>query len=92
MVVSLFDKFANLYVDISWVIYDDVICLNLEPKKHWMDAILNYPDRFCIGSDLCGHFGHLGKTMARYNNLLRRLEPRAQKMVASGNAERLWFS
>jgi predicted TIM-barrel fold metal-dependent hydrolase len=92
MVVSLFDKFANLYVDISWVIYDDVICLNLEPKKHWLDAILNYSDRFCIGSDLCGHFEHLGKTMARYNNLLRRLEPRAQKMIASENAEKLWFS
>jgi hypothetical protein len=29
--------------------------------------------------------------MARYNTLLRGLEPRVQRQVASENAERLWF-
>jgi predicted TIM-barrel fold metal-dependent hydrolase len=91
MVVSLFAKHPNLYVDISWVVYDDVICLNLEPKKHWLEVMKRYPDRFAIGSDLCGHFEHLGKTMARYNRLLEKLEPEAQKLIARENAERLWF-
>ncbi len=91
MIVSLFNKYPNLTVDISWVVYDDVVCLNLEPKKHWLEAINRFPDRFAIGSDLCGHFEHLGRTMARYNKLLERLPPRAQNMIARDNAERLWF-
>ncbi len=91
MIVSLFDTYPNLTVDISWVVYDDVICLNLEPKKHWLEAMSRYPDRFAIGSDLCGHFDQLGRTMARYNRLLERLTPRAQNMIARDNAERLWF-
>jgi hypothetical protein len=91
MVISLFAKYANLHVDISWVVYDDVVCLNLEPKKHWVEAIKQYPDRFMIGSDLCGHFEHLGKTLARYNKLLEKLDPEVQKSLASENADRLWF-
>jgi hypothetical protein len=50
-----------------------------------------YPARFAIGSDLCGHFEHLGRTMARYNRLLEKLTPEAQTMIARDNAERLWF-
>jgi len=91
MVASLLDEYANLFVDISWVAYDDVICNALEPKKHWLDTINRFPDRFCLGSDLCGHFDHLGQTMARYNGLLRALSPEVGRQVASDNAERLWF-
>jgi hypothetical protein len=91
MVSSLLDRYPNLSVDVSWVVYDDVICQALEPKAHWLETIKRHADRFCLGSDLCGHFDHLGKTMARYNGLLRRLEPRIRRLVASGNAERLWF-
>ena len=92
MVADLLDRFANLYVDISWVAYDDVICAPpLEPKRHWVATIDRFAERFCLGSDLCGHFDHLGQALARYNSLLRGLTPRARRLVASGNAERLWF-
>ncbi len=91
MILSLFQKHQNLWVDISWVVYDDVVCLNLEPKKHWLEVIKDYPERFAVGSDLCGHFENLGRTMARYNRLLERLTPQAREMIARGNADRLWF-
>jgi len=91
MVSSLLDRFPRLFVDISWVVYDDVITLELEPKKHWLETIDRYADRFCLGSDLCGHFEGLGKCLARYNGLLRRLSPKVRKLVASENAARLWF-
>jgi len=91
MVTTLLDRNPHLYVDISWVVYDDVISSELEPKKHWLETISRHPDRFCLGSDLCGHFEHLGKSLARYNGLLRRLTPRTRNLVASGNAERIWF-
>jgi predicted TIM-barrel fold metal-dependent hydrolase len=92
MVSTLLDRYPNLNVDISWVVYDDVMTSSLEPKKHWLETVGRYPDRFSLGSDLCGHFDHLGKAMARYNGLLRSLEPRVRDLVASGNAERLWFA
>ena len=91
MVSTLLGRNPHLYVDISWIVYDDVISSELEPKKHWLETISRHPDRFCLGSDLCGHFEHLGKSLARYNGLLRRLTPRTRKLVASGNAERIWF-
>ncbi|MEW5902673.1 MAG: amidohydrolase family protein, partial [Acidobacteriota bacterium] len=91
MIARLLHQYPNLNVDISWVVYDDVICQALEPKAHWLETINRFPDRFCLGSDVCGHFDHLGQTMARYNGLLRRLEPKIRSLVASGNAERLWF-
>jgi hypothetical protein len=91
MVSTLLDRNPQLYVDISWIVYDDVISSELEPKKHWLETISRHSDRFCLGSDLCGHFEHLGKSLARYNGLLRRLTPRTRNLVASGNAERIWF-
>jgi predicted TIM-barrel fold metal-dependent hydrolase len=92
MVADLLDRYPNLNVDVSWVVYDDVMTLALEPKKHWLEVINRHPDRFSIGSDLCGHFEHLGKAISRYNGLLRSLSPRVRDLVASGNAERLWFA
>ncbi len=92
MIASLLDRFPNLHVDISWVVYDDVVCDSLEPKRHWLETIECYAGRFCLGSDICGHFEHLGRTMARYNGLLRALSPRARRLVAGQNAAALWFS
>ncbi|MCX6562050.1 MAG: amidohydrolase family protein [Candidatus Aminicenantes bacterium] len=91
MVSALLDRYPNAHVDISWVVYDDVICDMLQPKKHWLDTINRYPTRFSLGSDLCGHFEHLGRSLARYNGLLRSLSPRVRRLVSSENAERLWF-
>ncbi len=91
MVATLLDRYPNLNVDISWIVYDDVMTMSLEPKKHWLATIRAHADRFCLGSDLCGHFDHLGRALARYNTLLRSLPPRERRLIASGNAERLWF-
>jgi len=82
----------NLYVDYSWVVYDDVICEHHQPKAHWLALTQEYSERIMIGSDLCGHFDLLGKTMARYNILLEMLPDGARERVARKNAEALWFS
>jgi predicted TIM-barrel fold metal-dependent hydrolase len=93
MVSSRLDRYPNLKVDVSWVVYDDVMTSPpLEPKKHWLETVNRHPDRFSLGSDLCGHFDHLGKALSRYNGLLRSLHEPVRGLVASGNAERLWFA
>lgn len=99
MVSGMLNMYSNLYVDLSWIVYEDIICEprnnsneHLIPKKYWVDeVILEYPDRIMIGSDLCGHFDNLGKTMARYNGLLKQLPEDVREMVAYKNAEKLYF-
>lgn len=82
----------NLYVDLSWVVYDNVICDKAGVvKQEWVDLINMYSDRFMIGSDLVGKFGSLGKTMGRYSQLLNRLNEKAAVKVARDNAEKMWF-
>ena len=92
MVSAMLKRFPNLHMDISWVVYDDIICKSLEPHKHWLEVIQQNPTRFSIGSDLCGDFETLGANLARYNHLLRVLSPKIRKHVASGNAEKMWFT
>lgn len=90
MVSKMLKKYKNLYVDFSWVAYDNVICEKrnhptdpLIPKKEWIDEVIlpeKNRERIMLGSDLCGHFStkkapfQHGKTMARYNNLLIELQ------------------
>ncbi|MDD2901337.1 MAG: amidohydrolase family protein [Syntrophales bacterium] len=81
----------NLWVDLSWVIYEDAVCHCLEPKPTWVKLIKDFPDRFMLGTDLCGHFEHLGKTVARYNNLINLLPLHLSERIARKNAEELYF-
>ncbi len=76
----------------SWVGYDDVVLDGRkQPKAHWLELIKKYPDRFMIGSDLCGHFDTYGKTIGRYNQLFEPLPEQVATMVTRENATRLWF-
>ncbi|NOX87014.1 MAG: amidohydrolase family protein [Chlorobi bacterium] len=100
MVNGMLNMYPNLYVDLSWVVYDDVICDAGKksneifiPKQYWIDeVILEYPDRIMIGSDLCGHFDLLGKVMARYNGLFEKIPKNVGQMIAFKNAEKLFFN
>jgi predicted TIM-barrel fold metal-dependent hydrolase len=64
MVREMLDRHQNLFVDLSWVEYDDIVCTSLEPKPTWVKLIQDFPERFLLGSDLCGHFDQLAKTFA----------------------------
>jgi hypothetical protein len=90
---KLFKKYENLFVDISWITYDEAICERLKPKKSWIYLIMKNPDRFLVGSDLCGHFDNIGKTMARYNSLFKHkdIDSKTAQMVAYENANNIFF-
>jgi len=92
MIDGMLHSWKNLYVDFSWVVFDDIITKNYRPKAAWLKLTEKYPDRIMIGSDLCGHFDVFGPTMARYNTFLESLPARTADMVARENANRLWFS
>jgi hypothetical protein len=86
----------HLCVDLSWVVYDDVVCRGapadaLVPHRTWLDLIRDFPDRFMIGSDLVGHFEHLDVVLGRYQRLMDELGSTVADQVAVENAERIWF-
>ena len=99
MVSGLLNEYPHLYVDLSWVVYEDMICKPpggeqepLIPRQEWVEeVVLPYQDRVMLGSDLCGKFDLAGRPMARYNGLLEALPEDARKKVARLNAEKLWF-
>jgi len=100
MVGGLLNEYPHLYVDFSWVVYEDIICKprkgrseRLVPKKQWLhEVVLPYAERIILGSDLCGKFQRHGQTMARFNGLFEVLPPDVAQKVARLNAEQLWFS
>jgi hypothetical protein len=100
MVGSLLHEYPRLHIDLSWVVYDDIICQprrhdqeRLVPEKGWLEeVILPFSERVMIGSDLCGKFALQGRNMARYNGILEILPDEARDRIARLNAEKLWFS
>ena len=50
-------QFPQLVMDISWVVYDSVICgKDGEVRQEWVDLFEKHTTRFTIGSDQVGRF------------------------------------
>lgn len=65
LIDGLLDKYPNLNIDISWVVWETVICeekpqedgkISLEPKDAWVKMIQKHSTRVTIGSDQVGQF------------------------------------
>lgn len=99
MIDDMLDRYPNLMVDISWVVWEDVIC---DPtgrvKTGWVDVFKKHASRFTIGSDQVGQFitpagGNLLKPeIIKYWQLAEELPKDIAKLLFYGNAERIWFT
>ena len=63
----------QLYIDLSWVVFDDYVLPNLEA---WVKLIERYPDRFMIGSDVVGIVSGMDRALRPYDQLLEALPRR----------------
>lgn len=100
MIQRMLETYPNLCVDISWVVWEDIICFQNDglPHKHWVDLIEKHHTRFMIGSDCVGHVccgssGHnmLHPDIVKYAPLLNSLSSESSHAVGRGNAYRLYF-
>jgi len=91
MIRTLLNSFHHLYIDLSWVIFDKIICKNGIIAKNWITTIEQYPHRFIIGSDLIGNFTELPRALKKYNMLLTKLSPTTKNLVSYENANNLFF-
>lgn len=72
----------NLWIDISWVVYDFYIqdkfpnnYFDGDTIDDWTKLIEKYPDRFMVGTDKAGHWDSYPGEIFKYYDLLSRLQP-----------------
>lgn len=93
IVDDLLAKNKNLYVDISWVVYDYYF-LGGFPEKfaytdsldEWIELINKYSDRIMIGTDKVGHWETYPQEIFKYYELLDKLDPQVAQKICRDNA------
>lgn len=91
---NLLHNNPNLYVDISWLVYENYIKGELFRIRQeadifadaWAVLIEKYSDRFMIGSDKVGHWSDYPQEIIKYYMLLDKLSPETAYKVCKGNA------
>jgi hypothetical protein len=61
---------GQVYIDLSWVVYEDYILKDLES---WAGLIKKYPNSFMLGSDVVGSAESMEKEFGRYKSLLDKI-------------------
>ncbi|MDB5293550.1 MAG: hypothetical protein JWL69_4791, partial [Phycisphaerales bacterium] len=82
---AMVSKYPNLYVDVSWVVYDNDLEKGGKPDPQWIALIEAYPDRFMIGSDKVGHFADYPHEILKYYPFLDALKPATADKLVRGN-------
>lgn len=81
----MLDKYPNLYLDVSWVVYEANLLKDAEPNPVWVKLVESFPDRFLIGSDKVGRFANYHEEMQRYYSFLNALSPKTAEKLARTN-------
>ncbi len=90
MIDRLLEEYKNLFVDLSWVLYDAIMCPGWTPNADWISLVEKYSHRMCIGSDVIGNFERLWVILERYDIFLDQLSPEARENVCQGTARTIY--
>jgi len=100
MIQRMCDTYDNMLIDISWVVWEDVICDEKGViKPGWVECIQKHHTKFFIGSDNVAQYFPIKDTsinllagnITKYYQLFDKLPPEAAENVAYNNAENLYF-
>ena len=84
------ESYDNLYVDLSWVVFDDFVAPGGVPDENWLKFAEEFSKRLCIGSDVVRKFQQLPYTMQRYDVFLDSLSEKARRDIAFDTAHKLY--
>lgn len=93
---ELLDAHPNLYVDISWLVFDYYF-LDRFPNNYmdgdslddWAAFMDKYQDRVLIGTDKVGHWATYPAEVVKYYKLLDKLSPDVARKVCRDNVLKL---
>jgi len=100
MIDRMLATYPGLMVDISWVVWEDVICdAEGKIKQGWVDCIEKHNTKVFIGSDNVAQFFPINDTstnllasnITKYWPLFDKLSPEAAKNVSYQNAYNHYF-
>lgn len=77
--------YPNLWVDLSWVVFEEELMKGGKPNPAWIALIEKFPTRFMIGSDKVGRFANYHEEMQKYYVFLDALKPATVVGVARNN-------
>jgi len=95
---ELLHTYPNLYVDISWIFFDNYVRGDIMRDEGgdtsiyadmWATLIEKYNDRFMIGSDVVGHWANYPKEIEKYYLLLDKLSPETAERLCKKNIQSL---
>ena len=93
---ELLDTHPNLYVDISWLVYDYYF-LDRFPNQYidgdslsdWTRFMIRYQDRVLLGTDKVGHWATYPAEVVKYYSLLDTLPAEVVEKISRSNVLRL---
>jgi len=75
--------YPNLWVDLSWVVFEDFIAPGGKVDPTWTALVAKHPDRFMIGTDKIGHWDTYD--IQKYDIFLDTLPASTARKVAKDN-------
>ncbi len=91
MIDRLLSEYSGLYVDYSWVVFDDIISINSVSIEEWVALTEKFSDRVMIWSDILWNwFYKIWITNSRFNNFLDMLSEETREKVCRTNAINLY--
>ena len=92
IVRDMLKKNRNLWVDISWLVYDYYVLDNFpnhyadnDTPADWVRLIEDYPDRFMLGTDVVGRWDKYVQEIRKYDVLLEKLTPDTAEKLCRDN-------
>ena len=93
MIWRLLKEYPGLYVDYSWVIYDDIIAFSDVSFLEWLEMTEEFSDRIMIGSDILWVWFHeIWYINNRFNKFLDKLSEKARRDITYTTANKLYSS
>ncbi len=91
LIERLLSEYPCLYVDYSWVVFDEIITANNTSFNEWVELTEKFPDRIMIWSDVLGKwFADIWYINSRYNKFLDALTENTRNKVCRENAIKLF--
>jgi hypothetical protein len=82
---KLLQRHTNLWIDLSFVVYEEAVLEAGRPRVEWIRLIGDFPNRFILGSDVAGRFSGYEGEIRKYDVLLDALDPSVARRVAKEN-------